>query len=222
MKVIAFNGSPRKDWNTATLLQHALQGAASQGAETKLVHLYDYDYKGCTSCFSCKLKSGDSYGRCAINDGLRPLLGEAAGCAAILVGSPIYFGSITGMAKSFLERLMFPYLVYDANHSSLFRRKMPTGFIYTMGANQSRMQSSGYQQSFQLMEGILRRMFGASESLFVTDTYQFEDSTKYETSAFDVAGKKKRRQEVFPKDCKLAFEMGAKLAGQSDSNDMKG
>jgi multimeric flavodoxin WrbA len=41
MKVIAFNGSPRKDWNTATLLQHALQGAASQGADTKLMHLYD-------------------------------------------------------------------------------------------------------------------------------------------------------------------------------------
>ena len=217
MEVIAFNGSPRKDWNTATLLQHALQGAASQGADTKLIHLYDYNYKGCVSCFRCKLKNGDSYGECAANDDLRPLLGEAAECSAILVGSPIYFGSITGMTKSFLERLMFPYLVYDSDHSSLFRRKMSTGFIYTMGANQSRMQSSGYQQDFQFMEGVLRRIFGASESLFVTDTYQFEDYAKYQTSAFDVAGKKKRRQEIFPKDCKLAFEMGARLALQSDS-----
>ncbi len=41
MKVIAFNGSPRKEWNTATLLRHALQGAAAQGAETELIHLYD-------------------------------------------------------------------------------------------------------------------------------------------------------------------------------------
>ncbi len=47
MKVIASNGSPRKTWNTATLLQHALEGAASQGAETKLYHLNDYDFKGC-------------------------------------------------------------------------------------------------------------------------------------------------------------------------------
>jgi multimeric flavodoxin WrbA len=175
------------------------------------------EYKGCLSCFSCKLKNGNSYGRCATNDDLRPLLKEAAECAAILVGSPIYFGSITGMTKSFLERLMFPYLVYDPDHSSLFRRKMPTGLIYTMGANQRRMQSSGYQQSFKLMEGILRRMFGASESLFVTDTYQFGDYTQYETSGFDVAAKRKRRQEVFPKDCKLALEMGARLARQSDS-----
>jgi hypothetical protein len=47
MKVIAFNGSPRKKWNTATLLEKALEGAASQGAETKLIHLYDLDFKGC-------------------------------------------------------------------------------------------------------------------------------------------------------------------------------
>lgn len=54
MKVIALNGSPRKKWNTATLLKHALDGAASKGAETELIHLYDYNYKGCISCFACK------------------------------------------------------------------------------------------------------------------------------------------------------------------------
>jgi NADPH-dependent FMN reductase len=46
MKVIALNGSPRKKWNTATLLKHALDGAASKGTETELIHLYDYNYKG--------------------------------------------------------------------------------------------------------------------------------------------------------------------------------
>ena len=42
------------------LLGHALEGAASKGAKTELVHLYDLDYKGCTSCFSCKLVGGKS------------------------------------------------------------------------------------------------------------------------------------------------------------------
>ena len=56
MKVMAFNGSPRKTWNTATLLQKALEGAASKGAQTKLVHLYDLKYTGCKSCFACKTK----------------------------------------------------------------------------------------------------------------------------------------------------------------------
>ena len=48
MKLLAFNGSPRKKWNTATLLEHALKGAKSEGAKTELIHLYDLDYKGCT------------------------------------------------------------------------------------------------------------------------------------------------------------------------------
>jgi hypothetical protein len=70
MKVIAFNGSPRKDWNTAALLGKALEGAASQGAETELFHLYDLNYKGCVSCFACKTRNGKSYGRCAVKDDL--------------------------------------------------------------------------------------------------------------------------------------------------------
>jgi multimeric flavodoxin WrbA len=56
MKVMAFNGSPRKKWNTATLLEKALEGAASQGAETELIHLYDLDFKGCISCFAYKTR----------------------------------------------------------------------------------------------------------------------------------------------------------------------
>ena len=49
MKVIAINGSPRKKWNTATMLEKALEGATSEGAETELIHLYDLNFKGCTS-----------------------------------------------------------------------------------------------------------------------------------------------------------------------------
>ena len=44
MKVLAINGSPRKKWNTATLLEKAIEGAASVDAETELVHLYDLDF----------------------------------------------------------------------------------------------------------------------------------------------------------------------------------
>ena len=54
MKAIAINGSPRKDWNTATLLKKSLEGAASVGAETELINLYFLSFKGCYSCFACK------------------------------------------------------------------------------------------------------------------------------------------------------------------------
>jgi multimeric flavodoxin WrbA len=64
VKVMAFNGSPRKKWNTATLLEKALEGASSQGAETELIHLYDLDHKGCISCFACKTTGGSILLRC--------------------------------------------------------------------------------------------------------------------------------------------------------------
>lgn len=56
MKVIAINGSPRKNWNTHKLLNAALEGAKSMGAETEIIHLYDLNYTGCRSCFACKRK----------------------------------------------------------------------------------------------------------------------------------------------------------------------
>ncbi len=213
MKVIALNGSPRKKWNTATLLQHALDGAASKGAETELIHLYDYSYKGCISCFACKLKEGKSYGRCAVNDDLKPILNKVHDADAIILGSPIYFGMPTGVIKSFMERLLFQYHIYDANYSSLFKRKISTGLIYTMNVDQSLMEAIGFDRILRGIEMIFKRCFGASETLMVTDTYQFDDYSKYETSAFNEAKKAQRRREVFPEDCRKAFEMGVRFAG---------
>ncbi|ATW25239.1 flavodoxin family protein [Candidatus Formimonas warabiya] len=212
MKVIGVNGSPRKDWNTATLLNRALEGAISQGAETELIHLYDINYKGCISCFACKLKDGKSYGRCAVADDLAPVLKKVAEADALILGSPIYYGAVTGEMRSFLERLMFPYSVYDRDRTILFKKKIPTGFIYTMNVDENRLKEMGYEQNNQAAEMALKRIFGASESLYVTDTYQFDDYSKYVSSLFNEAEKAKRREEQFPKDCQKAFEMGARFA----------
>lgn len=217
MKVIGFNGSPRRRWNTAMLLNHALEGADSQGAETELIHLYDYNYKGCISCFACKLKGGKSYGRCAVNDDLKPILRKVEEADAIILGSPIYFGVTTGEIRSFLERAMFQYLVYDGNYISLFKKKIPTGFIYTMNVNQSYVEELGYKENLKGTEMAIKRIFGASESLFVTDTYQFDDYSKYESTGFNEEEKAKRRKEVFPRDCQNAFDMGVRFARQMRS-----
>jgi multimeric flavodoxin WrbA len=113
LKIMAFNGSPRKDWNTAILLNKALEGAASQGAETELVQLYDLNYKGCISCFACKMKDGKSYAKCAVNDDLMPIFKKVEEVDAIILGSPIYFGTATAEMRAFMERLLYPYVVYD-------------------------------------------------------------------------------------------------------------
>lgn len=211
MKVVAFNGSPRKSWNTANLLKMALEGAASQGAVTELINLYDLNFKGCISCFECKRTNGPNYGRCAVKDDLKPVLQKAAAADVLILGSPIYLGAVTGVMHAFLERLIFPYLSYNADHTSLFGRKIQTGFIYTFGAPEERMKKMGFDQPTQVNEWLLGYIFGASETLLVNDTYQFDDYSKYETSGINAAEKLKRRNEEFPRECKKAFEMGVRL-----------
>ncbi len=214
MKVIAINGSPRKKWNTATLLEKALEGAAGQGADTELVHLYDLDYKGCTSCFSCKLTGGKSEGRCAMNDGLTPLLRKIEDEAgALVLGSPVYFGAMSGEMRSFLERLLFAPLVYSKPPRSVFPRRIRTGVIYTMNVTEQMSRERGYGQMFGMAEGSLRMIFGESSTLCCYDTYQFPDYSKVVMEYADPAHKAARRQTEFPRDCQRAFELGRALAG---------
>ena len=213
MKIIAINGSPRKKWNTATLLEKAMEGAAFRGAETELIHLYDLDYKGCISCFACKTINGPSYGKCAVKDALTPLLEKVADVDALILGSPIYYGTVTGEMRSFMERLFFPYSTYTDPPGTLYRKKIPTGFIYTLGATEELAKERGFHHHINLNEMVMTTIFGESESLMSYDTYQFEDYAKVYAPRFDPEKKAKRRKEVFPLDCEKAFEMGKRLAG---------
>ena len=210
MKVIAINGSPRKNWNTATLLQYALEGAASQGAETKLYHLIDYDFKGCRSCFACKKLGGKSYGKCAAKDGLTPILEEIDKEAdAFILGSPIYIGGVTAEMRALIERLLYPYAKYDKAMTNLFSRRIPVGFIYTMNWTPELLKFMNV--GLQFAEGSLEKTFGPLEKLCCYDTLQVNDYAEYDITLFDVDAKKKRREEQFPVDCRSAYDMGVRM-----------
>ena len=213
MKIMAINGSPRKKWNTATLLQKALKGAVSLGAETELIHLYDLNYKGCISCFACKTIGGKSYGKCAVEDDLVPIFNRIEQSDAIILGSPIYWGHVSGEMKSFMDRLLFQYLLYTEPPASLFPKKIQTGFIYTMNVTEEIMKEWGYAVNFNRYEIALRRIFGESEYMCSFDTYQFDDYSKVMATRFDPVKKRQRHDEVFPLDCQKAFDMGVRLVG---------
>lgn len=132
MKTIAINGSPRKNWNTATLLDNALKGARSIGAKTEFIHLYDYNFKGCRSCFLCKRKNNNNFGKCVVKDELKPILQKIESADALIMGTPLYFCSATGVMHSFLERFLFQYMLYTQPPSSAFNGKLKLGLIYTM------------------------------------------------------------------------------------------
>jgi len=215
MTVIAFNGSPRKTWNTAILLEKALEGAAVQRAKTVLIHLYDLNFKGCKSCFACKTKGDKSYGKCEAEDDLTPMQGKVKKADAIIMGFPIYYGTVSGEMRSFMERLMFPYMTYTDPLQSLFTKKINTGFIYTMNSTEEQMKKYGFRPHLGFNEMVLQIIFGSSESLFSFDTYQFKDYSKVVADRFNPENKEKRRNEVFPNDCKKAFEMGSRFSKRS-------
>ncbi len=212
MKVIGFNGSPRKNCNTAKLLSKALEGAASNGAETELIHLYDLNYKGCTSCFSCKLKNGKSYGRCAYKDDLTPILEKVSNAGAIILGSPIYFRDVSGEMRSFMERLMFPYVAYMKPPQTLFSGKIKVGCIYTMNiASVEEASEKGLSQYLNMQEATLKMLFGSVDTLSSYDTYQFKNYSKFVAEMFDPEQKARKRKEVFPEDSRRAYAMGVGL-----------
>lgn len=211
MKVIAINGSPRKNWNTATLLEKALEGAKSEGAETEIVHLYNLEFKGCISCFACKVKGGKNLARCSIKDELTPVLERLEVADAVILGSPIYLGNSTGEMRSFMERYIFPYITYSVDVQTFYPKNIPVGYIYTMNIKEENFGMFCLDKVIDLNERLATRIFGYSESLWSTDTYQFDDYSKYLSSIFNPEEKEKRRKEVFPQDCQKAFEMGARF-----------
>ncbi|MBF0593382.1 MAG: flavodoxin family protein [Candidatus Omnitrophica bacterium] len=214
MNIIAFNGSPRKEWNTATLLKSALEGAASVGAEGELVHLYDLNFKGCASCFACKRKGGKGYGRCGLQDDLTPFLRKIETADAILLGSPVYLGAASGEMRSFIERLVFPFYTYTDPPESLFPGKARVGIIYDFGAPEAMAVQRGWDRSITEAGAFIQRIIGPVETQLVYDTFQFDDYSKYVTTRFDPAQKAARRRDVFPQDCRKAFELGVRLVKQ--------
>ena len=136
MKFFAINGSHRKDGNTAQLLEKALEGIKSvcSDAEIESVNLYDVPFNGCKSCFACKKINGRHYGKCVYKDDFKPILEEIVQADGVILGSPVYFGDVSGVMRCFLERFIFPFFVYDEDMTSLAPKKMAIGCIYTMSS----------------------------------------------------------------------------------------
>lgn len=215
MKVLAFNGSPRKGWNTEKLLQKALEGARSVGAETELIQLYDQEFKGCVSCLACKRKNSTTNGLCAYRDALTPILEKARQADVLIVGSPVYYDYPTAQTRAFLERLMFPldpYMV-DENGKRIryLNKTVPTAIIYTMNCPEWLMEQIHYPTILGANEKAMDRLFGYCETLNSCDTFQYTDYAKYDCNLFDADKKAIQRVTQFPVDLENAFELGMRL-----------
>ncbi|MCX5785907.1 MAG: flavodoxin family protein [Elusimicrobia bacterium] len=117
LKITAFNGSARKDGNTAILLNTALAELKVRGFETELIQLSGKPLRGCNACMEC-FKTKDK--KCVLpDDGLNGYVEKMCASAGILIGSPTYFADVSSDTKALIERAGY---VSMAN-GGLFRRK---------------------------------------------------------------------------------------------------
>ena len=117
MNVVAFNGSARKDGNTAILLRTALGEMEKEGVGTELVQLSGKKIRGCTACYKC-FRNLDR--RCAVKgDVANECIGKMLSADGILLGSPTYFADVTAEMKALIDRAG---MVGRAN-GDMYRRK---------------------------------------------------------------------------------------------------
>ena len=222
MKALFINGSPRKKFNTAQMLESAMKGAADAGAETEWINLFDYEFTGCRSCFACKIKNSKTNGLCAIRDSIRPVLEKAKNADVIVFGSPVYYGYPTGQLRNFVERLLFPldtYLVDENGNRVKVRNKVvPTGLIYTMNCPEWLMEKVDYPKLLGFTGEEIGRLCGYNEVLYSCDNYQFTDYARYDVKMFPEEAKRKTLEEQFPIDLEHAYNLGVKLVNMAREN----
>ncbi len=223
LRAFFVNGSPRKNKNTAQMLESAMKGAQEAGAECEMIHLYDIDFKGCKSCFACKLKGSKCNGVCAIKDDLRPILERMRQADVIVLGSPVYYSYPTGEMRSFMERLLFPIGTYlyevpegetnahGGRHITLRDKVIPSAMIFTMNCPEDYMAQIGYPPILEENTKVMADVLGYAETLYACNTYQFNDYSRYDFNLFSEEEKRRHRDEHFPIDLQNAYDLGRRL-----------
>jgi multimeric flavodoxin WrbA len=118
MKVMGFNGSPRKDGNTSMLIHKVFQALEKEGIETELIHLSHKRIHGCIACYKC-LENKDQ--RCAVNDdAANEYIEKMSEAQGVVLGSPVYFMDVTPEMKALIDRVGF----VSRSNGGMFRNKI--------------------------------------------------------------------------------------------------
>jgi len=137
MKVVGVNGSPRKEGNTGILINYVFEELKQEGIETEFVQLGGRKIRGCFSCYKC-FENKDC--RCANdNDVLNEILAKMVEADGILLGSPVYFSSMTAEMKALIDRCG---LVSSANGGL---------FVHKVGASLAVARRAGAVSTFDAL-----------------------------------------------------------------------
>ncbi len=123
MKVVGFNGSPRKDGNTFVLLNHVFGELEKEGIETDLVQLSQKEIRGCIACYKC-IENKDK--RCAVKtDAANEYIEKMLDADGIVLGSPVYLTDVTSEMKALIDRAGY---VSRAN-DRMFKNRVAAGVV---------------------------------------------------------------------------------------------
>lgn len=152
MKVLAINGSPKPNGNTALALQTVLNELENEKIETEMITIGQKEIRGCIGCGWCGAQQKK---RCVFDDEVNVLLPKLIEADGILIGSPVYYSGINGSVKSFLDRAFY----VAGQNGSLMRHKIGAGIVAA--------RRSGGSASFDQ----LNKYFLISEMLVVGSCY---------------------------------------------------
>ena len=216
VKALFINGSPRKNFNTAQLLQKAMEGAKEAGAEVEMVNLYDrnLNYKGCMSCFACKVKGGKK-GVCSFPDDLKPIMERAMEADVLVCGSPVYCGYPTAGLRAFMERLIFPAVNYADFRHPVINKPKRSATIFTMNCPDEEVYRANNYHILMDTNAYQLGMFGPTEVLYSFDTYQFNDYSRYDAEGIPAERKAEKRGTQFPMDLDAAYNLGRRLVEET-------
>ncbi|MBQ3418641.1 MAG: flavodoxin family protein [Erysipelotrichaceae bacterium] len=113
MKALFINGSPRKDSNTMIAFNEIIKEFEKENIEYEIIDVGNKDIRGCMACGYCH-----THGKCVFNDLVNEVAEKFEKADALIIGSPVYYGSANGSLISFLDRLFY---------SSNFDKRMKVG-----------------------------------------------------------------------------------------------
>jgi len=121
-KVILINGSPKAQGNTYQALKLVSDQLENEGISTEIIHIGNKNIRGCLACGACQINKNE---KCAIEDDVNEIIQKLKTADGIVIGSPVYYASIAGTMKSFLDRTFY---VASAN-GGLFRHKVGASVV---------------------------------------------------------------------------------------------
>jgi multimeric flavodoxin WrbA len=142
--IIALNGSPKKNGNTATAMSWVLDGCQETGARVEWIHLVDYNIQYCQGCHTC-IRSRE----CPIDDDFLKIRDRLIDCDGIIVGSPVYSGDPTAILKTLMDRLTLLLLYID-----LFDKQLSVG-VTTSGIAPTKKLAKKIGSHFGHIVGII-------------------------------------------------------------------